>query len=143
MRSRRALAGLLAVGATILVAGSADALSWSRPSCEEFRRSLLDGDAFVRARVSKTWDLKVEEEQRSSKVEAAVREAILGQYPRGARVAFTAREVEFSGVQFGFIPAEGDEIMLVLDQRSGRRWTVNSTMTAAEYEQYWVPRCGF
>lgn len=144
MALRRALAGLVAVGMTVLAAGSAEALSWRRATCSEFRQSALDHDALVRATVARTWNPRTSEEQWSSEVEARVKEGITGRgLPRGQRLIYTAQVSEISGVQFGFIPAEGEEIVLFLNRGSDRRWAVASTMTAADYDLYWVRRCAF
>lgn len=147
MRWRRALFGLLAVGAAVFAAGAADAMSWSRASCDEFRRSALDRDAVIRARVARTWDQRAGEEQWTSQVDATTREGITGGVPRGTSLVFTATAVEIGGVRFGFIPAVGEDIILFLDRdldrAPGRRWVVKSSMTAKEYDRYWVPRCAF
>lgn len=140
---RRALAGLLVVGAAVLSAGSAQALSWSRASCEEFRQSVLDHDAFVRASVVRTWDHRTGEDWSSAEVETRADEAILGRVPRGLTMVFTATASEISGTQFGYIPTEGEEAVLFLDRDPGRPWVVRSAMSAEHYDRYWVPRCAF
>lgn len=144
MGPRRALAGLLAVGAAVMAAGSADALSWRRATCNEFRSAALDHDALVRARVARTWDLRAGEEQWTSEVEATVRESIAGRgLPRGIPIVYTARVSEISGVQFGFIPKEGDEVILYVNRGDDRRWSATSAVSAADFDRYWVPRCAF
>jgi hypothetical protein len=143
MRGRHARFGLLAGCATVLAAGAADALSWSRQGCDAFRRSALDHDAFVRATVVRTWDHRASEEQRSAEVETRVKETILGRLPRGMSMVFTATESEIGGMPFGFIPAEGVETVLFVDRDADRRWVVKSAMTADEYDRDWVPRCAF
>jgi len=139
----RALLASVAVGATMLTAGGADALSWSRPSCAAFRQSALDHDALIRARVIRTWDHRAGEDWLSAEVEVKVEEAILGRVPRDVTMVFTAQATEINGTQFGYIPAEGGEAILFLDREPGRRWVVKSAMTAREYDRYWVRRCGF
>lgn len=143
MRPGRALLASLAVGGTVLAAGGAHSLSWSPPSCDEFRRSALEHDAFIRARVVRTWDHRAGEELSSAEVEVGVDEPILGQLPRGMSIVFTATEVEISGMPFGYIPAEGDETVLFVDRDPARRWVVSSAMPADAYERDWVRRCAF
>jgi len=142
MRPARALAALVALCVAV-PAGGAGALSWSRASCETFQRSTLDHAAVVRARVARTWNPREGEEERSAEVEATVREAITGRLPRGSALTFKARASEISGVQFGFIPAEGDEIILFIDRDADRRFFVKWTMPAREWDAYWVRRCAF
>ena len=79
----------------------------------------------------------------SAEVEARVDETILGRVPRGMTMVFTATVSEISGVQFGSIPAEGDEAVLFLDRDRDRRWLVKSAMAARDYERDWALRCGF
>ena len=142
-RARRALLATVAVGATVLAAGGAGALSWSRASCDEFRQSVLDHDAFVRASVVRAWDHRAGEEWLSAEIEVAVDEPILGRVPRGATMAFTATALEINGTQFGYIPSRGDEAILFLDRDPGRPWVVKTVMNATDYDRYWVPRCAF
>lgn len=143
MWPRRTLLAPVAVGVTLLTPGGAEALSWSRASCDEFRQSVLDHDAFVRASVVRAWDHRAGEEWSSAEVEVAVDEPILGRVPRGTTMVFTATAEEISGTQFGYIPAEGDEAILFLDRDPGRPWVVKSVMTATDYDRYWVLRCAF
>lgn len=143
MRSPRHLLVLVALGATALTAGVADALSWSRASCEAFRRSVLAHDAFVRVNVVTARDHRAGEDWSSAEVEARVDETILGRVPRGMTMVFTATVSEISGVQFGYIPAEGDEAVLFLDRDRDRRWLVKSAMAARDYDRDWALRCGF
>ncbi len=142
-RSRRALLASFATAGAVLAAGGAEALSWSRASCEAFRQSVLDHDAFVRASVVRAWDHRAGEAWSSAEVEITVDEPILGRVPRGATMMFTATATEINGVQFGYIPAEGDEAVLFLDRDRDRRWIVKSTMTARDYDRDWALRCAF
>jgi hypothetical protein len=142
-RPRRALLASLATAGAVLAASGAEALSWSRPSCEAFRQSVLDHDAFVRASVVKAWDHRAGEDWSSAEVEARVNETILGRIPRGMTMMFTATATEINGVQFGYIPAEGDEAVLFLDRDRGRRWVVKSAMPAKDYDRDWALRCAF
>ena len=143
MQARRALLATVAVGATVLAAGGANALSWSPASCDAFRRSVLDHGGFVRASVVRTWDHRAGEEQSSAQAEVRVEEAILGRVPRGLTMVFTATASEIGGTRFGYIPSEGDEAVLFLDRDPGRPWVVRSAMSAEHYDRYWVPRCAF
>ena len=142
-RSRRVLLATVATAGAVLSAGGAEALSWSRASCEAFRQSVLDHDAFVRASVVKAWDHRAGEDWSSAEVEARVNETILGRIPRGMTMMFTATATEINGVQFGYIPAEGDEAVLFLDRDRGRRWVVKSAMAAKDYDRDWALRCAF
>lgn len=56
---------------------------------------------------------------------------------------FTATATEINGVQFGYIPAEGDEAVLFLDRDRDRRWIVKSAMAAKDYDRDWALRCAF
>ena len=141
--SRRALFGFLAGGVAVLATGEANALSWGRKSCHQFRRDVLDQDAVVTARVTRILARVESEGGRSSEIEARVTRAITGAMQPGRTFLFTARIYELNGMNVGYIPDEGDDTVLFLVRRESARggWAVESAMPESQYNGWAARRC--